>query len=368
MNPASPLQTCLSDLHRNCGGRMVDFAGWEMPVQYESIQKEHMATRSSVGIFDVGHMGRICILGEKALDFVNRLVTRNVTALQAHQVGYTLVCNTEGGVQDDILVYRGEGSTVSLVVNASNRQKILQWFQEYRDSHGDDVEIRDNTLETGMIAVQGPGAEIVTGHILRQDLSRMGYYRWREVSLLGTPVCVSRTGYTGEDGFELSAPPDMIRKMWLALFSAGAEPCGLGARDILRLEMGYPLYGHELTEQTNPWEIGLGRVIDLGKSDFIGKTALQAMKERGISKRLTGLVLKERGIPREGYPVLAGDKHVGIVTSGGYSLCRKAGIALALVEAGCVPEAVEIRGRAIPAAVEKPPFIPSRVKAIPKPK
>ncbi|HQO34908.1 MAG TPA: glycine cleavage system protein T, partial [bacterium] len=194
MNPDPPLRTCLSDLHRESGGRMVDFAGWEMPVQYESIQKEHLATRSSVGIFDVGHMGRISISGENALDFVNRLVTRNIAALKVRQVGYTLVCNTEGGVQDDILVYRGEGSTVSLVVNASNRQKLLQWFQECRESQGDNIEIRDNTPATGMIAVQGPGAEVVTGHILRQDLSRMGYYHWREASLLGTPICVSRTG------------------------------------------------------------------------------------------------------------------------------------------------------------------------------
>ncbi|MFH1741454.1 MAG: glycine cleavage system aminomethyltransferase GcvT [bacterium] len=362
MNEADSLRTCLFDCHQAAGGRIVPFAGWDMPVQYQSIQKEHLATRTGAGIFDVGHMGRLLIRGAQAVEFVNRLVTRDISKLQEWQVGYTLVCNAEGGVRDDILVYRGAGADIALVVNASNRLKILDWFNEHRSLWGSEVEILDNTLHTGMMAIQGPESEALTGRILGQDVSCMGYYRWREIAVDGVSIPVSRSGYTGEDGFEISGPPNVIEKIWKEAMAAGAEPCGLGSRDTLRLEMGYPLYGHELDENLSPWDAGLDRVIHLSKSDFVGRDALAAQKERGRSSRLTGFVLKDRGVPREKYPLFAKESKIGAVTSGGFSPSLSVGIGMAYVDVESVPDAVGIRERLVPVEETAPPFVPSRVK------
>lgn len=362
-----PLRTCLFDLHRAAGARMVTFGGWEMPVQYQSIPKEHRATRENVGIFDISHMGRLMVRGAGALEFVNRLVTRDIMRLEPGQVGYTLVCNPSGGVRDDVLVYRNPDEDIGLVVNASNRIKILDWLVEHRSKWNGDVELADNTLDTAMIAIQGPDAEALTGRLLDQDVSSIGYYRWRKISVSGYAASVSRTGYTGEDGFEISGPPEWIQDVWREAVNSGAELCGLGARDTLRLEMGYPLYGHELNEDITPWEAGLDRVVDLSKPEFIGRDTLIAQRQQGTSRRLIGFVLVDRGIPREGFSLYAGDERIGTVTSGGFGPTRSAGIGLAYVKRIFVPDSIEIRGRRVPVREEQPPFVPSRVKRKRKP-
>ena len=362
MSNTNLLRTCLFELHNKSAARMVPFAGWEMPVQYESIPKEHNATRESIGIFDVGHMGRLLVRGPDAVSFVNRLVARDITRLKPWQAGYTVVCNENGGVRDDVLVYRGDGEDISLVVNGSNRTKIVDWFERHRKTWNAPVEIEDNTLRTGMVAIQGPDSESLVKDIVEHDVSDLGYYRWREVSLQGIRIPLSRTGYTGEDGFELSGPPELIQDLWKRVVRSGGKPCGLGARDTLRMEMGYPLYGHELEEDITPLEAGLNWVVHLSKEDFIGRDALMAQKKEGCPRRLTGFVLTDRGIPRESFPVLSKGKRIGTVTSGGFSPTRSEGIGLAYVEPGGVPDAVEIRGRSVPVCEETPPFVPSHTK------
>lgn len=367
MTRMDPLRTCLFDLHGAAGARLMQFGGWEMPIQYQSIPKEHRATRESVGLFDVGHMGRLVIRGPDAVGFVNRLVSRDITRLEPWRVGYSLVCNSSGGVRDDILVYRGAEEDVALVVNAGNRIKILDWFNEHRGTWDSDVEIIDNTFDTGMIAIQGPESEALTGRLLGQDVSSMGYYRWREISVSGYAASVSRTGYTGEDGFEISGPLEWIQDIWREAMNSGAELCGLGARDTLRLEMGYALYGHELDENTTPWEAGLGRVVHVSKPEFVGRDTLIAQKAQGVARRLTGFVMMERGIPREGFSLFAGKEKIGTVTSGGFAPTRSEGIGLAYVKRIFVPDTIEIRGRHIPVREMQPPFVPSRVKTSKKP-
>lgn len=352
-------KTALYNCHTDERAKMVDFAGWDMPLQYSSITAEHKLVRETCGLFDVGHMGRFYIKGANAAQSIERIVACSVSDMPNGKVRYTVVCNREGGIRDDILVTRLQEDAFFIVVNASNREKLFAWFQEHLD---DGLDFKDDTLHSGMLAVQGPNALAITKQLTSDDAESLEYYNARE---LGDGWILSRTGYTGEDGFEIIAPNDAMPALWKKARELGGEPAGLGARDTLRLEVGYPLYGHELEEDISPLEAGLSWVINLDKEDFIGKNALVKQKEAGIPRRRIGLVLQDKGIPRQGYKLFDGDTEIGFLTSGGFAPTLNKGIGMGLVKASHVkPEnlAVEIRGKMIPAKKMKPPFVAKSVK------
>ena len=331
-------QTPLHSWHAAHGGRMVDFAGWSMPVQYASIVAEHNATRTAVGLFDVSHMGRFRLDGASEA-FLDRVVTRQVAGMKPGQIRYSLVTNEAGGILDDVLVYhlcdaRGQDCHV-LVVNASNRQKIWDWLAACQP--GGDVRLWDCTLETAMVAVQGPRAIEIVHKLVSVDPSSLRYYTGATGEFAGAPVVVSRTGYTGEDGCELIVPAGAVVELWQRLLAA-AEPfggmaAGLGCRDTLRLEAGMPLYGHELNEDIDPFQAGLDFAVNLERRSFPGRDALAKLREHRAAAPV-GLQLAGKRVPREGYAVLAGEQAIGHVTSGTFSptlnrpspwrmLCRK---------------------------------------------
>ena len=324
---------------------MVDFAGWAMPVQYSSIIPEHQAVRQAVGFFDIGHMGRLQFEGADAIRNVERLVTCNLSKMQTGQIRYGLITNDGGGILDDVLVYHCGERAVGLVVNASNREKIVVWSEKHLT---DDCRLVDETLKTGMFAVQGPQAT----HLFGPEINGLKYYRWVETSLYGVPVLVSRTGYTGEDGFEIVVSGDDTETLWCKLFAA-AEPlggmaCGLGCRDTLRLEAAMPLYGHELSESIDPISAGLTSSVDFAK-DFIGRSALQLVAERGVKRTRIGLTLSGKRAAREGSLVYAGEQCVGEVTSGTFSPTLNGVIAMAYIDRDhAIPGEclqVDLRGR-----------------------
>lgn len=353
------LQTALHQTHEAEGARLVDFAGWRMPLQYTSITAEHGFVRESAGVFDVGHMGRFFVSGPKAADSLARVTVSRIHDMEIGQTRYTIVCNHAGGARDDILVNRIGEENFLIVVNASNREKLWQWFSSHFE---DDVQFVDKTLETGMIAVQGPKAESIVSGVLGCDVSGLAYYH---IQSLDDGAYVSRTGYTGEDGFEIIAANDQMADLWKNVRECGAHPVGLGARDSLRLEMGFPLYGHELEETISPLEAGLKRVVHFDKDEYIGKAALEAQQEDGVPRRRIAFVLQGPGIPREGYPLSYGGTPIGKVTSGGFSPVLKKGFGLGLVKAEYAKTetlGVEIRGKVVPAERVKPPFVEKRVK------
>ncbi|MDP8244648.1 MAG: glycine cleavage system aminomethyltransferase GcvT [Candidatus Hinthialibacter antarcticus] len=353
------LQTALHQLHESEGARLVDFAGWHMPLQYASITAEHGFVRESAGVFDVGHMGRFFVSGPKAADALARVTVSRIHDMEIGQTRYTLVCNHAGGARDDILVNRIGDENFLVVVNASNREKLWQWFSSHFEP---EVEFVDKTLETGMIAVQGPNAEEIIINTLGAGFNTLEYYHIKDFH---GRMFVSRTGYTGEDGFEIISNNDAIVEIWKKVREAGAQPVGLGARDSLRLEMGFPLYGHELEETISPLEAGLKRVVHFDKDDFIGKAALEAQQEEGVKRRRIAFVLQGPGIPRQGYPLSYGGAPIGEVTSGGFSPVLKKGFGLGLVDADYVKTedlGVEIRGKVVSAKRVKPPFVEKRVK------
>ncbi|RJP25511.1 MAG: glycine cleavage system aminomethyltransferase GcvT [Candidatus Omnitrophota bacterium] len=352
-------QTALFTRHQKENARIVDFAGWDMPLQYSSITAEHMAVRETAGIFDVGHMGRFFLQGEHATRFLEKMVVSRVDDLIPGQVRYSVVCNSEGGCKDDVLITRLEKDAYLVVVNASNREKLASWFNEHLEPG---IDFKDDTFATGMIAIQGPEALQIGELILKTELDSIPYYHSRQ---LGDRFFVSRTGYTGEDGFEIIAPNDQIEQLWQDARREGAQPIGLGARDSLRLEMGYSLYGHELSETISPLEAGLSWVVNLEKDDFIGKSALARQKLEGIPRRRIGLVPDGAGIPRQGYALFDGEEKIGETTSGGFSTTLKKGIGLGLIRSGrqnAENLSVEIRGKKVSAIIRKPPFVASRVK------
>lgn len=351
-------RTRLFEEEQKLGAVFTDFAGWELPVYYSSILKEHSAVREATGLFDVSHMGRIRLQGSDVVRFLNALLSRNISDQKIGEARYALVCNPEGGVKDDIIAYRESEDQFLLVVNASNRQKILDWMDQRKAGL---VDIDDRTEDTSLLAVQGPQAEAAVSSIVKQDLSLVKLYTFSSGQFMGEEVIVSRTGYTGEDGFEVFVSNEKAQDLWRELLSAGQEygilPAGLGARDLLRLEMGYPLYGHELTEDISPFEAGLERFVDLDK-EFIGREALLGEEVR---RSLVGLRLVDSGVPREGFCVYHGDRLVGQVTSGGFSPTLKSGIALALLDKTCIRYGenvdIEIRGKRKRAQLTRIPFI-----------
>jgi len=365
-------RTSLHQAHVKAGARMVPFGGWDMPVQYTGIVEEHRTVRSAVGLFDVSHMGEFEVEGPGALAALQHLTTNDVAALQVGQIQYSLLCYPNGTIVDDLTVYRVSDDRYMLTVNAGNIDKdwahVTQSTEHARDVK--DARWRNASEGTGLIAVQGPKAEALVGRLADRDVTAIGYYRFARGTLADVPTLISRTGYTGEDGFELYAPADRTERLWTELVSAGradgVAPIGLGARDTLRLEMKYVLYGNDIDETTNALEAGLGWVVKPAKGDFIGREALEKVRAAGVQRKLIGLEMTERAVARHGYPVQKDGRAVGIVTSGSYGPSVDKYIAMAYVEtalAGIGTElAVEIRGQAKAARVVKTPFHPSRVK------
>lgn len=359
-------QTVFHAWHAAHRGRMVDFAGWSMPVQYSTIVEEHHAVRQRIGLFDISHMGRLEFQGPDAVRFLDHLLTNEVSTLKPGQVRYSLVCKEDGGILDDVLVYRVQEAldgkpTQLLVVNASNRLKILDWLRQQQP--GFDVQVLDRTMEWSMIALQGPQACAVIAAYGTPDPAPSQYYTcWKGQTPRG-PVLVSRTGYTGEDGIELMIPNAFALAVWEDLIARGAAagilPCGLGCRDTLRLEAAMPLYGHELNEQTDPLTAGLGFAVKLRKA-FVGRDALVAISERPRDRVRVGLALEGKRIAREHTPVKVADAVVGEVTSGTFSPTLQRTIAMAYVSkaqaAVGTKVMVDLRGKLEAAEVAALPF------------
>ena len=359
-------QTPLNAVHKALGARMVPFGGWEMPVQYAGVIEEHLAVREKAGLFDVSHMGEIEVRGADALALVQRLTTNDAARLVDGQVQYSALCYADGGVVDDVTLYRSSASHFLFCVNAANTDKDFAWMQQVHGESGlTGATLTNRSAEYAQLALQGPRAAAILARLTAAPLAAIRYYHFALGVVAGVPALISRTGYTGEDGFELYIPATAAVSLWNRLLetgrSDGLTPIGLGARDTLRLEKGYALYGHELSPQITPLEAGLGWIVKLDKGDFVGRAALLRQQAAGIPRRLVALLMAERGIPREGYPVFAGGQQVGIVTSGTMSPTLTAGIALALVEsARAVPGGellVGIRDHRLRARIVKPPFV-----------
>lgn len=353
-------RTPLHDVHVALGAKMVPFAGYEMPVQYPTgVLGEHKAVRTSVGLFDVSHMGEFLVRGPQALDLVNHVTTNNASTLQEGQAQYSAIVNEEGTFLDDCLVYRLADQYL-LVVNASNAERDLAHIRSHAGRF--DAEVEDVSDATGLLALQGPLAQEVLARHTDAALGDIQYYHFVVGTVAGMDdVIISRTGYTGEDGFELYLPADAAVTVWNALTAGGdVVPAGLGARDTLRLEMGMSLYGNDIDETINPYEANLGWIVKLAKGDFVGREALARIKEAGPRRRLVGFTFDERAIPRHGYPVFYQGEPSGVVGSGAMSPSLGIPIGMAYLPAGANAEGtqfeVEIRGKRVPARVVKPPF------------
>ena len=347
--------TPLHDEHAKAGARLVPFAGYEMPVQYEGVKAEHQAVRQRAGLFDVCHMGEVVFRGPQAEEAAQRLVTRDVSRLAVGQAGYAAVCLPSGGTVDDVLVYRTPDDFL-IVVNASNREKDVAHFEEnVKDL---DVEVVDDSDDWALLALQGPRAVELLQPFTQTELSPIKYYRYEVGEVEGAYAIISRTGYTGEDGFELFVRPDDAPLIWRKLIDAGAAPVGLGARDTLRLEAGMCLYGNELDAETTPLEAGIGFAVHLDKEqEFLGKEALRREKEEGLRKKLVGFKVEGRGIARHDYPVAVDGETVGSVTSGTLSPTLNEAIGLALVAPEVEDEfEVVIRDRPVAARTVPLPF------------
>jgi len=361
-------QTALLDRHKALGARVVPFAGWEMPVQYEGILAEHRAVRTAAGLFDLGHMGQVDITGPDALAFLQYTTTNDVSTLGPGEAKYGLLPNEQGGVVDDIIVYRNpEGHEGYMVcVNASNTDRDVAWWQELRDRRPDlDVAVRDVSAELGMIAIQGPHAEAIVKRVTDVPVEDIDYFSWLIGTIAGVEARIARTGYTGEDGFEFYAPIGQIGQIWDALMEAGLQdgiaPIGLGARDTLRLEARMPLYGQELGDDISPYEAGLGWAVSLTKGDFVGREPMEKVKLEGPKRRTVGFTTVGRtGAPRTRNPVAVDGEEIGTVTSGTFSPTLQQNIGLALIARSYAgvgkPLQVIVRGKPVEAVQVKTPF------------
>jgi aminomethyltransferase len=345
---------------------MVPFGGWDMPVHYTGILEEHRTVRRRVGLFDVSHMGEFEVDGDGALAAVQGLTTNDAAALEVGQLQYSLLCYPDGGIVDDATVYRLGPEHFMITVNASNIDKDWAWVTEQAPG----ARWRNVSAATGLVAVQGPRAEALVGRLADRDVITIEYFRFARGAVAGVPALISRSGYTGEDGFELYVPWDETPRLWRALLESGAAdgiaPIGLGARDTLRLEMRYTLYGNDIDQTTNPLEAGLGWVVKSAKGPFVGRDAIERVRAEGPRRRLIGIEMADRSIARHGYPVVKDGRAIGVVTSGSYGPSVDRSIALAYVDA---PHAavgtelgVEIRSQARPARVVRTPFYPPKVK------
>jgi len=331
-------RTPLHDVHTALGARMVPFAGYEMPVQYASIIDEHRTVRSAVGLFDLSHMGEIEVRGEEAVAFLRYALVSDPGALVVGQAQYSMLCDADGGIIDDLITYRLDEGRFWIVCNASNRSAVADQLSTLLARGDFGAEIEDRSDRTALVAPQGPNAASLLTELTDLALDAIDNYHAAPGTVAGVDCLVARTGYTGEDGFELFCDARRARDLWEAVTGAGERhglrPCGLGARDTLRLEAGMPLYGNELGRDTNPFEVNLGRVVKLEKGEFIGRAALQAIQQSGPSRKLIGLAMIDNAIPRSGYPVHAAGQPVGHVTSGTLSPSLGTKIAMAMVPAG----------------------------------
>jgi len=355
-------KTPLNDVHRELGAKLIDFGGWEMPVQYAGIIEEHETVREKCGIFDVSHMGEIRVKGPEALNNVQRLVANDVERLEEGQILYSPMCYPDGGIVDDLLVYKIKDDEYLLVVNASNTEKDWEWIKE---NSLDNVELENQSNEYGQLAVQGPEAKNIINKLSDIDLDSMKYYCFACGEVAGKEVILSRTGYTGELGYEIYLQKEDAVEVWNKIMEVGKEyglaPIGLGARDTLRLEMKYCLYGNDISKDTHPLEAGIGWTVSLDKEDFIGKDVLVKHEEEGYDRKLVGFKLLGRGIPRHGYKVEHEGEEIGEVTSGSFSPSLKENIGLAYVkkELAEIGQEIEIviRKKAVKAEIVKTPFV-----------
>ncbi len=365
-------RTALFEEHQRLGGRLIDFGGWELPVQYSGVMDEHTACRTAAGLFDVSHMGEVHVNGRSSEAFLDYLVTNNVAKLADGQAQYSAMCHDNGGIVDDLVIYRRGRDKFLVVVNASNTDKDFAHMQSiekrFRAANSTaDLRVTNESAQYTQIAIQGPKAATILQTLTETPLATIKTYWFSEGKVLaGIPAILARTGYTGEDGFEVYVPWSEGPHVWRALVEAGQplglKPCGLGARDTLRLEMKYPLYGHELSDDTHPIEAGLGWVTKLDKPDFVGKAAIQAAKAAGLKRQLVGLRLLDRGIPRQGYAVYdaAGTERLGEVTSGTQSPSLKTSVGIAYVSVSQAAVGtkltVDIRGAKVAAEIIPTPF------------
>lgn len=359
-------RTALFEEHQKLNGRLIDFGGWELPVQYTGTIDEHLACRSAAGLFDVSHMGEVAVEGEDAEKFLYHLVTNDITKCAIGQAQYSPICDETGGIIDDLIVYRRANDRFFVVVNASNTEKDFAWMKKIHSEGGFKCRLENESAKWSQIAIQGPKAEHILQKLTKSPLSEVKTYRFVEGEVAGTPAILARTGYTGEDGFEVYVAWEKGPQIWRELLVAGTpegmKPCGLGARDTLRLEAKYPLYGNELTAETNPLEAGIGWAVKLDKTDFVGKAAIEKTKQAGLKRKLVGIMLRGAGIPRHGYKVFdsTGEKEIGFLTSGTQSPSLKKPIGIAYVESVSseigTEIRVEIRSNRIPAEVVATPF------------
>ncbi|MCS7374664.1 MAG: glycine cleavage system aminomethyltransferase GcvT [archaeon GB-1867-097] len=361
-------ETHLHDYFQNKGAKMIEFAGWHMPVWFTSIVKEHLAVREKVGIFDVTHMGRILITGKDAESFLNHITTNNVEKLKVKRLHYSTICNPNGGIKDDIMLQKAEEERFILVCNASNREKIYNWI--IKNSKEYEVKIENVSDQVPMFAIQGPYAEKTMQKVVDIDLAKMKHWRLREGKIDDLHIILTRSGYTGEDGFEITLwrvthkEKEKAIKIYEKILEAGREygiaECGLGARDTLRLEAGLLLYGNDIDEETTPFEARINFAVKMDKGEFIGREALQKQLEEGLKKIRIGLKMIDKGIPRPHYEIYREDKKIGTVTSGTYSPLLKMGIAMGYVKPEYNVENLQvevvIRGRKVKAKVVNWPF------------
>jgi aminomethyltransferase len=351
--------------HRSHGARMTSFAGWEMPLQFSGIVDEHLAVRRGVGLFDISHMGQLEFSGATALADLQKIVTKDLAKITVGKAVYSLLCNEDGGILDDIIIYRRSDEGFLVIVNAVNSTKDYEWFKNHLSKT---TAIENRSGKRALLAVQGPKSAAIVGRLTENPLPDLRYFRFRDDQLGGIPVILARTGYTGEDGFEISLEADRALELWAKLLEAGEsfsiQPVGLGARDTLRLEMAYSLYGMEISESVSPFEANLAKAVSLGKGDFIGRDAI-VRKAAETARTIVGVEMLERAVPRHGQLVKSGPTIVGRVTSGTMSPSLKRGIALASVrkefsDVGNILN-VEIRGRDHIAIVVELPFQTSHV-------
>lgn len=356
--------TCLHDRHVKLGALMSPFAGYDMPIQYKGITEEHNAVRHEVGVFDVSHMGEVRVKGPEAEKYVNHIFVNDVTGAPDGQIFYGMMCYDNGGTVDDLLVYKVSDTEFFLVINAANIDKDVAWIKEHAD--GFDVTVEDESPIYGEVAVQGPKAEEAVEKLLGLSISDLKFYTFKTIETEGEIIIVSRTGYTGEDGFEIYGSHAYTQRVWDKLMAGGVEPCGLGCRDTLRFEVGLPLYGDELSADITPLEASLSMFVKLDKPEFIGKEALAAQKAEGVKRRIVGLELDGNAIPRHGYPVEVDGQVVGEVTTGYRSISTGKSVAMAMIQKsydklGTRVE-VRIRKKTFPATVVKKRFYDKNYK------
>lgn len=356
-------QTPLYETHLRYGGKIVEFGGWALPVQYTGIKEEHQAVRTKAGLFDVSHMGEVLVSGPDALVLLQKLMTNDVAKLQTNQILYTPMCYPDGGIVDDLLIYKKAANEYLLVINAANIEKDWQWLRDNIQDFA--VKLENISDETAQLALQGPLAETILAELTDTKLSEIAYYWFKpEVEIAGKKVLVSRTGYTGEDGFEIYCRPDEIVHLWEMLMEAGKPlgllPAGLGCRDTLRFEACLPLYGHELSAAISPVEAGIGFFVKLDKGEFNGREALAEQKAQGPKRKVVGFVMLDRGIARAEYPVMANGVRIGTVTTGSYSPTLNKNLGLALIQADYAKVGtkieIDIRGKNLAAEVIGKPF------------